>query len=258
VFLSGILIWLIHQIRVKQLARSIAVRFDERMAERTRPAQDLHDILLQTILASKRLADDGLDEVADEESLRSTIRRISHWLTQATQEGRAALNSPRVSLTLRNDLAEAFQHAAEDCTHRQPMEVSTDVVGDSREMHPIARDEIYCIGYEAIRNACLHSGGTRLTVQLTYAQDFSLCVRDDGAGMEERVAEVGKEGHFGLRGMRERAARVAGQLSITSTAASGTEIKLRVPGKLIFRRKMKNAQSLLTKFRHRLQGIGRF
>jgi signal transduction histidine kinase/ligand-binding sensor domain-containing protein len=249
VALVGILVWTGYRIRVKQLATAITVRFDERMAERTRLAQDLHDTMLQTILASKRLADDELEEDSDAEGLRRTMRRISQWLAQATQEGRAALNSLRVSLTLRNDLAEAFQRTAEDCAHRQPMEVSTDVVGESRELHPIARDEIFRIGYEAIRNACLHSGGTRLSIQLIYAQDLTLSVRDDGAGMDAEVAELGKEGHFGLRGMKERAMRIGGHLAISSTAGAGTEIRLRVPGKLIFASKPRTAVSLLAKVR---------
>jgi signal transduction histidine kinase len=82
------------------------------------------------------------------------------------------------------------------------------VARHTREMHPVVRDEIYRIGYEAIRNASTHSSGTRLDVSLTYGRDLTLRVADDGVGMESAMAERGKEGHFGLRGMRERATRV--------------------------------------------------
>jgi signal transduction histidine kinase/ligand-binding sensor domain-containing protein len=244
VLLGGLLVWSIYRIRVRHLAAAIAVRFDERMAERTRLAQELHDTLLQTILASKRIADDELDEQGDERRLRATMRRLSQWLGQATQEGRAALSSLRVSLTLRNDLAEAFQKAAGDCQLRQPMDVSTEVVGEPRDLHPIARDEVYRIGYEAIRNACLHSGGTHLSIELAYAQDLTLRVTDNGVGMEGLIVESGREGHFGLLGMRERAARVGGKLSIASAPSTGTDIRLSVPGKLIFRHISEESRSI--------------
>jgi signal transduction histidine kinase len=85
------------------------------------------------------------------------------------QEARAALNSLRTSTTQRNDLAEGLRRATEECRMQSPMEASFSLVGDAREMHPVVRDEVYRIGYEAIRNACKHSGGSRLEVALSLA-----------------------------------------------------------------------------------------
>jgi signal transduction histidine kinase len=249
VLLGGFLVWCIYHVRVRQLAATMGARFDERMAERTRLAQELHDTLLQTIQGTKMVADDALDESTDFERMRATMRRVSQWLGQATQEGRAALSSLRVSVTSRNDLAEAFRRAADDCLIHRAMEVNLSVIGEPREMHPIARDEVYRIGYEAIRNACSHSGGTRLTIQLTFAQDLSLRVSDNGTGMDIRIAEHGKDGHFGLRGMHERAARIGGKISISSSAESGTDISLVVPGKIIFRGMHERPKSLLAKIK---------
>ncbi len=116
------------------------------------------------------------------------------------------------------------------------MEAALSVVGDAREMHPIVRDEIYRIGYEAIRNAYLHSQATRLEVELRYEQDLTVRVRDNGVGIEPAIASQGKEGHFGLRGMRERAARIGAHLTIATSPASGTDITLVVPGRIVFRK----------------------
>jgi signal transduction histidine kinase len=115
------------------------------------------------------------------------------------------------------------------------MEVSLQVSGQIQEMHPIVRDEVYRIGYEAMRNACVHSQATQLRVELSYAQDLGLRICDNGVGIDPDIVDRGKRGHFGLQGMRERAARIMGKLSVESSAGSGTMITLTVPGGIIYR-----------------------
>jgi signal transduction histidine kinase len=109
------------------------------------------------------------------------------------------------------------------------------VHGDSREMHPVVRDEVYRIGYEAIRNSCTHSGGDRIGISLDYGHDLTLRIGDDGAGIDPGVVERGTEGHFGLRGMRERAERIDSQFTVSPAPDSGTVITLVVPGRVAFR-----------------------
>ena len=61
-------------------------------------------------------------------------------------------------------------------------------------------------------------------------------VKDNGVGIDPAVAEKGKDGHFGLKGMRERAFRIGGKLIIASSANSGTEVTVVVPGRVVFRK----------------------
>jgi signal transduction histidine kinase len=105
------------------------------------------------------------------------------------------------------------------------------VTGRHRELHPIVRDEIYLIGYEALRNACIHSHCAAIDIELSYGRDFRLTVRDDGCGISEQIQGSGKPGHFGLASMRERALRIGGKLTVTSSSGTGTEVSLVVPGK---------------------------
>ena len=225
----------IYRIRVRQIANAIGARFDERLAERTRIARDLHDTLLQTIQGSKLVADSALKRSDDPSRTREALEQLSIWLARATTEGRVALNSLRTSTTDTNDLAEAFRRAIDECRIEGSMETSFSVVGDTKDMHPIVRDEVYRVGYEAIRNACVHSLGSKLQVTLNYDEKLILDVADNGVGMDPLIADRGKDGHFGLQGMRERAARIAGKLTVTSSSESGTKIKLVVPGKIIYR-----------------------
>src|SRR5258705_9156180 len=133
--------------RLHKIARTMKARFDERLAERTRMARDLHDTFLQTIQGSKLVADDALDEPTDPVRMHRAIEKLSEWLGQATQEGRAALNSLRTSTTETNDLAEAFQRTTEDCPVPGSMAVNFSVVGGGPKMDPHVPDENYPLWY---------------------------------------------------------------------------------------------------------------
>jgi signal transduction histidine kinase len=237
-----LVVWAIYRLRVKQIARAMSARFDERLSERTRIARDLHDTLLQTIQGSKLVADSALRQSTDPTRMRGSMEQVSIWLGRATEEGREALNSLRTSTTETNDLAEAFRRSIGECQIHSSMDASFSVAGEVSEMHPIIRDEVYRIGYEAIRNACVHSQATHLQVELTYAEDLILRVRDNGVGINPDVVGKGREGHFGLQGMRERARRIMAKLTVETSAVSGTEIKLVVPGSIIYRRTISDGQ----------------
>lgn len=227
--------WALYRLRVRQVAHALAVRFDERLAERTRIAREFHDTLIQTIQGSKLVADDALDQSADPAKMHHALEQLSGWLARAIQEGRAALNSLRTSSTETNDLAEGLRRATEECRMFSPIVASFSVDGNAREMHPVVRDEIYRIGYEAIRNACAHSKASHLHVGLKYGQDLAISVGDNGVGIPESIINSGTDGHYGLKGMRERAARIGGKLRIASSVDSGTEVSLVIPGRIAFR-----------------------
>ncbi len=232
------LCYLFYRLRMQQVSASLRLRFDERLEERTRLARDLHDTLIQTIQGGKLVADQAREGPSDLARLQNAVDLLSEWLARAIMEGRAALATLRTSTTEGNDLAEALRRAGDDCRINNSIQVWLSSRGESKDMHPIARDEVYRIGYEAIQNACVHSGGTQISVELEYNQDLRLLVRDNGHGMEEQIVRFGKAGHFGLQGMRERALRIGGKLTLVSSQ-QGTEISLVVPGNTIFKAPLK-------------------
>ena len=103
--------------------------------------------------------------------------------------------------------------------------------GTSRNLHPILRDEVYRLATEALRNAFRHAAAQNIEVEIRYDEkSFRLRVRDDGKGIQpEVVHEYGREGHYGLRGMKERCNLIGGKLTIWSEVDSGTEIELIIP-----------------------------
>ncbi len=243
-----------YRLRLQEVARSVSARFDERLAERMLIARELHDTLLQTIQASKLISEHALELRDDPQQMSQAVEKLSGWLGQAVLEGRSALNSLRNSAQPTNDLMAAFEQAAHEGIAPGLMEIDLEVVGQSREMHPIVRDEIYRIGCEAIHNAFLHSSASRLEIKLQYGRDLLIQIRDDGIGMPSDIASAGKPSHFGLTGMRERASRIKADLQIASSPRSGTSISLHVPGNVAFTAKgfRRRLVSLMKRIRRNL------
>jgi signal transduction histidine kinase len=101
------------------------------------------------------------------------------------------------------------------------------VEGTPRALHPSVRDELYRIGREALVNAFLHARASLVELELEYGKRaMRLLVRDDGGGVDPGVLRVGRDGHYGLSGMRERAERIGGRLRLWSAPGAGTEVEL--------------------------------
>ena len=234
-FLFFAIVFLAYVYRLRRFAKSLRQRFDERLQERTRLARDLHDTLLQTIQGSKMVAENAREHLDDTRLTSRALDRLSEWLDRASIEGRAALEALRSSSVEANDLVGALHRLADDCIVGARMAVRISTIGAIREMHPIARDEVYRIADEAIRNACAHSGARDLSIELEYKRRFHLTVRDNGRGVDEDVLRAGKAGHFGLAGMRERAIFIGGTFNIATSPQSGTVVSVVIPGQAIYR-----------------------
>lgn len=225
---------LFHRMRVRRLTAEFAARFDERLSERTRLARELHDTLVQTVQGSRMVARHAVANMDDPAAARRDLERLAAWLDQAVQEARAALNALRPSDVDAENLDVLFRRIADRIDGDAVPAIAVSTRGTVRVMHPVVRDEVCAIGHEAIRNACAHAHATHVNVVIEYERDVVLLVSDDGVGIDDAVLAAGKPEHFGLAGMRERAAHIHAALSITSSTA-GTSVRLVVPGPLAFR-----------------------
>jgi len=228
------LLWALYRWRVRQIAREFSMTLDARVAERTRIARELHDTLLQGfhgVLLRFQTVLELLPHRASEakQTLASTIEQAAAAIT----EGRDAVQGLRASTTETNDLAESIQTFADELAAEGggEVELGMEVLGVPRPLHPIVRDEIFRIASEALRNAFRHAGARRIEVELRYDERrLRVGVRDDGRGIAPEVLSAGgREGHFGLHGMRERARLIGGKLTVWSAAQAGTEVELAVP-----------------------------
>jgi signal transduction histidine kinase len=231
------LLWAAYQLRVRQLAAQFNMRLDERVAERTRIARDLHDTLLQSFQALLLRFQAGINMLAQRPAdARRVLEDALDRASQAIAEGRDAIGDLRMSTVEKNDLAVAIKTIAEELARAHDNQASTPfqvlVEGTPRELHPILRDEVYRLATEALRNAFRHAAAKNVEVEIRYDQKyFRLRIRDDGKGIPSDVIHGdGREGHYGLHGMRERAKLVGGKLTIWTELDSGTEIELNIPG----------------------------
>jgi signal transduction histidine kinase len=251
------LLWAVHLLRVRQLHHQFELTLDARVGERTRIARELHDTLLQSfhgLLLRFHTVSQLLPERPTEakEKLDGAIDQAAEAIT----EGRDAVQGLRMSTVQSNDLAQAISTMGEELAagsaDRPKVALHVAVEGRARSLHPVVRDEIYRIAAEALRNAFRHAAPRRVEVEIRYANDeFRMRVRDDGKGVNPAVlAGQGAEGHYGLRGMRERATLIGGKLDVWSQAGEGTELELRVPAVAAYVRGAKRsrwAQRLLGK-----------
>jgi len=160
--------------------------------------------------------------------LEDAVDQAAH----AIREGREAVQGLREeSSDLAGPIARLAKELAGERQGAEAPSIRVELQGTVRPLHPIERDEIFRIAAEALRNAVHHSQGTQVEVELRYdAGEFRLRVRDNGRGVDPTVlADGDRDGHFGLRGMRERAALAGGKLTLWSAPKAGMEVELVVP-----------------------------
>jgi signal transduction histidine kinase len=132
-------------------------------------------------------------------------------------------------------LGEAFASFLKNSGLLSRTRVRVCVHGREMALSPDLRDEIYCIGREAISNACRHSLASNIDIDIEYrATQLRLTVCDNGCGIDIERLPASRYGYWGLHGMRERAERIGAKLRVLSRAAAGTEIELSVPSRLGF------------------------
>jgi signal transduction histidine kinase len=110
------------------------------------------------------------------------------------------------------------------------------VEGVPRPLHPIVAEEFAAIGREAIHNAFEHADASNIDAVLTYdRRALSLRIVDDGRGLDANIlAAGGREGHFGLTGMRERAEKIEAKFQVSSRPGAGCEIAVTAPARVAY------------------------
>jgi signal transduction histidine kinase/ligand-binding sensor domain-containing protein len=253
----------LYKMRLSQATARINARFQERLAERTRIAQELHDTLLQGFLSASMQVHVAVDRLPDDAKVKPTLNRALELMRQVIDEGRNAVRGLRSTKSASLDLEHAFSQIRQEFAAGEQVESKIDfrviVEGEQRPLHPVLRDEVYRIGREALLNAFRHAHAKKIEIELKYSSR-SLCilVRDDGRGIDPGFLKSGRDGHWGLSGMRERADRIGARFHVMSSAFAGTEIELSIPGNIAFQDESGHVSSHSSEARTSDAWFGRF
>jgi FixJ family two-component response regulator len=219
----------------ERLRHSAATTENVRLDERTRIAQELHDTLLQTFLSATMQLGVAVEAVPEESPMKPRLDRVLQIMSRGIEEGRTTIRGLRSSDSAARDLVIALSGVEQELSCRPDVDFRVNVTGRQQPLNPLIQQEIYRIGREALLNAFCHSGAKRVEVDLEYAdQNLQMRVRDNGTGIDPQVLRNGREGHWGLAGMQERAARIGGLLKISSNSSNGTEVLLTIPSGIAF------------------------
>jgi hypothetical protein len=233
-------LWFLYLLRLRQVTAHIQERLGERMDERERIARELHDTLLQGfqgLMLRFQTVMEEIPEIPDNRPVRGKMEKVLERGDEVLFEGRESVSKLRAEARHGEDLPEAIASCGEELAQNHATQFSMAIVGTSQPLNPVAVDEAYRIGREALVNAFTHSNALKIECEISYdPAGVRLRIRDDGHGINPEILKGGRAGHWGLSGMRERAQNVGGQLNVWSNAGAGTEIELILPSKVAYLR----------------------
>ena len=220
------------RLREQAARRALAeAEFAAILKERNRVAREIHDTLAQGLGAISMQLELAKNELrTDTPSATRHLEAAHHQVRGSLAEARNSIWNMRSQVLENRDVPGALEDILRQLTNGTGIEVKCQVQGLSRRLPPVVENDLLRIGQEAIMNAVKHARAGRIELAFEINEkQVMLSVNDDGCGYDSSTMTNTKRGHFGLVGMRERAAQLRGELKMTSAPGKGTEIKFTMP-----------------------------
>ena len=221
----ALIIWQLYLYRLRQ----VELRFHAVLAERGRIAREIHDTLAQDIVGiSVQLELVSRLMTLSVEKAKSQLQETRTLVRKSLEQARSSIWDLRSSAA--GDLPTRLRDAAKQITGDSGIALRLDIGGTYRAFSQAIEDELLRIAQEAITNAVRHATPGRIEVMLNYhAKGARLEIHDDGCGFVPSGEKSGPAGHYGIRGMHERADRARGTLEIRSSPGEGTTVIAEAP-----------------------------
>ncbi|HEV2862262.1 MAG TPA: two-component regulator propeller domain-containing protein [Pyrinomonadaceae bacterium] len=219
--------WQLYALRLRQ----IRARFDAVLAERNRIAREIHDNLAQEILGiSVQLEIVARLWTGSAEAARTHLDRARGLVRSSIAEARRYVWDLRSQSLEERDLPAALAEMTRRLTADSDVQTQFQVSGTFRPLPQAVENNLLRIGQEAVNNAVRHARARTVSVNLSFdATSVRLSVKDDGRGFDAGAQANGRGGHFGIVGMRERAAEMGGSVRVESAPGEGCEVTVSVP-----------------------------
>jgi signal transduction histidine kinase/ligand-binding sensor domain-containing protein len=233
---AALALWSLMHLRLRRTSARLLARYQTLTDERERIARELHDTLLQSTQALILQFQGAANELAADTSTRQKLRIALDRADKVMEEGRDRVLDLRTSATVFDNLSQALTAVGEELAAIYSIAFTSILEGSQRSLVPQVGDEVYRIEREALLNAFRHSQAKAIELQCIFgASQLRLRVRDDGVGMSSTIAASGAHpGHWGVKGMRERAEKIGGKLDMWSRAGAGTEIEFSISASLAY------------------------
>ena len=203
---------------------------DIRGRERARIVHDLHDTLFQGFLGASLLLDQAVEQTPADCPSMPALTQALRLVRRAIEDGRAAMRGICTDAPRPSSLEEALSNLLKEVAYGRHVRVRISVLGTPRVVNPAIQEQLFLISREAVMNALRHSGAARIEVEVHYLRDvLRLRVRDNGRGIDAGSVQRERHSHWGLDGMRKRAANIGARFVIWSRPGVGTEVRVAVP-----------------------------
>ena len=234
-------IWHLHRTHVSRLSAEL----NARMHERARIARELHDTLLQGVLGVSMQMYAASQPSNANASVLSIVAHSSQRLREIAEQSRRAVEGLRLPQSGPGPLETAITAAISDMCLPVNVQAEVNSAGQHRDLAPAVQSEVEQIVKEAAINAVRHAEATLVRIDIVYQLSrFFVSISDNGCGIQPEIKERGREGHWGILGMRERAESIGGQLKILSHIPSGTVIELSLRGRDAYTCRLKQGKWL--------------
>ncbi|HEY0503727.1 MAG TPA: ATP-binding protein, partial [Lysobacter sp.] len=222
---------------------------EERIEERERIARELHDTLLQGVQGLILRFQAVADRIPAEGKSRAQLEAALAAADDVVVDARNRVRDLR-GMEVDGDLSEIIERVVADTPFDPPIPVRIVMEGKPRALHPLVAAEITKIVREALLNIAHHAQASSADIAIGYeARHLAVRIRDDGVGIPEHIVVNGrKEGHYGMIGMRERAEKIGGSITISSIHGGGSEVILTLPAKLAFAKRRSRRRFWLPRF----------
>jgi len=229
-----IMVWIGISIRVNHVSSAIRIRAEERV----RIARELHDTLLQGVQGLLLSFHVAAEKVQPDHESKKALEKALTTADRIILEGRNRVTRLRSENLTDAELKSLIEGVAADLNGFSPVKVTIERTGEAKTLRRHVVDEVFCIAREALTNAFRHSGASQIALELDYHKhEFRMTCRDNGRGFDAaQHLAIQTNGHWGLRGMAERAKNITANFSCTSTQGKGTEVNIVVPGRRAYLR----------------------
>jgi signal transduction histidine kinase/ligand-binding sensor domain-containing protein len=237
--LAGLLLaWAAISLRVRYVSSAIRIRAEERADERVRIARELHDTLLQGVQGLLLNFHVAAQKVAADHESKQALEKALNIADYLIEEGRDRVNRLRSEKLTDAELKSLIEGVAANLRAIAVIEFAVERKGGTETLRSHVVDEVFCIAREAVTNAYRHSGASRIVVELDYQKrEFRMICRDNGHGFDSKEFLTKQtNGHWGIRGMAERAEGIGAEFFYDNTVKGGTRVYVIVPARRAYQR----------------------